>query len=243
MNALIFGATAGLGKALAEALAQHGFAVVLVGRDGDDLNRVAADLESRWQTDVTAIRVDARDYDAVTAAFKAVVAERRIDVALFPVGVSVDDDIIGADPSVGRDLVATNLLSVMAATSVLATTMRDQGGGAMVGFSSVAATRGRARNAAYAAAKRGLESWFESLRADLADSGVVVRWYVLGYLDTNLAYGKPLPLPSASPSQLANRVVAELQSAGGARYAPRWWRPLAFVTRRVPFAIFKRMKV
>ena len=52
---------------------------------------------------------------------------------------------------------------------------------------------GRSRNVAYSAAKRALASFFESLRHAFADSGVVVQFYVLGYMDTELAAGIQSP--------------------------------------------------
>lgn len=242
MTALILGATAGLGQSLASLLAQRGDALVLIGREATDLDRVAADLRARFRTHVTTVVADAKRPEPLAAAIEGVLAGTSIDVALFPVGVSVEDDTVGADAALADELVAVNLVGVMAASSVVAEAMRHQGHGEIVGFSSVAASRGRARNAAYAAAKRGLESWFESLRADLAGDGVGVRWYVLGYVATNLSYGQALPLPVASPDAIAGRVIDELGSRGGQRYAPRWWRPVAFAVRRIPFPIFRKVK-
>jgi len=239
---LVFGATAGLGQALARKLAERGDSLIIVGRDRDDLDRVAADLGTRWCVPISVAVADAARPLEVTQVMEAVLARHKVDLAVFPVGVSVEDDSISSASSVGIELVATNLLGVMAATSVMAQSMRSRGHGEIVGFSSVAATRGRARNAAYSAAKRGLESWFESLRADLAGDGVDVGLYVLGYIATNLSYAQSLPLPRVLPERIADRVVAGLGRGGGRRYAPGWWRPITFIIRLVPFSLFRRMK-
>jgi short-subunit dehydrogenase len=203
---------------------------------------VAADLRTRWNVAVDVAVADAARPSDVSEVMDDVLRQHAVDVALFPVGVSEEDDSIRGASSIGVELVTTNLLGVMAATSATAQSMRSRGHGEIVGFSSVAATRGRSRNPAYAAAKRGLESWFESLRADLADDGVDVGVYVLGYVATNLSYAQVLSLPSASPERIADRVIGGLGRGGGRRYAPSWWRPLAFVLRHVPFAVFRRMK-
>ena len=69
----------------------------------------------------------------------------------------------------------------------------------------------------YAASKRALQTWFEGLRHACAGTPVRVRFYVLGYLDTNLAFGRRTLLPRADPARLAARVVREPGRARGGR--------------------------
>lgn len=242
MTTLIFGATTGLGHALAEQLAAEGRDLALLGRDAADLNRLAADLRARNGVEVMTLIADATSPAEVADRIADLVRETTIDVALFPVGVSIESDVIGAPVQDQIELVSANLLGVMAATSVLAGAMRAAGTGRIVAFSSIAASRGRPRNAAYAAAKRGLESWCESLRADLVGGGVEVSWYIIGYMETNLSYGQRLPLPVATPKSVARRVIADLDRPGGRRFAPRWWQPITVVVRLLPFALFRKVK-
>jgi short-subunit dehydrogenase len=242
VRAVVVGATAGLGRALTVEVARRGGEVVLVGRDAADLKRAAADIAARFRVPVTHVVSDGTDPTRLGADVAAICDRSIVDVLLLPIGVSVDDDAIDQPVERMAELLSVNLLAVMAASSVAAERMRAQGHGVIVGFSSVAATRGRARNAAYAVAKRGLESWFESLRASLAGSGVEVGWYVLGYLATNLSFGQQLPLPVADVETVAARIVDRLPSTRGRRYAPFWWRPVSLVIRLVPFPIFRRLK-
>ena len=94
-------------------------------------------------------------------------------------------------------LVNANLVSVMAAVGQFLPAMLARNGGNIVGIGSVAALRGRGGNVAYAAAKRGLESYFESLRHRTASTGVRVQFYRLGDVDTALIFGRRLPFPLA----------------------------------------------
>ena len=76
----------------------------------------------------------------------------------------------------------------------------------IVGFGSVSGFLGRNLNNFYAAAKRSLESHFESLVFDNNDNRLKIHFYILGYLDTNLAFGKKLLLPKGKIRKLA-RIV------------------------------------
>jgi len=242
MRCLVVGATAGLGRSLASELARQGSDLILVGRDHDDLQRVAADLFARHSVPVEIVVADASTPIDFGTQLAKVLAGTRLDVALFPLGVSADEDAVQGDPTIAVELVNVNLLAVITASMAVADIMRDAGSGVIIGFSSIAASRGRARNAAYSAAKRGLESWFESLRVDLVASGVGVAWYVLGYLDTNLSYGQHLPLPVANVDHVASTVVRRVDKARGRQYAPTWWWLVEMAIRRLPFGVFSRLK-
>ena len=155
----------------------------------------------------------------------------------------MDDDDGTAPPESAERLAAVNFLCVEAVCSRLLPRLREQGRGVIAGFGSVAAARGRGRNVVYAASKRALESYFESLR-HLGDArGLRVFFYVLGYMDTALAFGKKLPFPVADPAVVADRVVRDLRrGAGGARHLPGWWAPIGLVIRCLPWAVFRRMR-
>ncbi len=244
MKWLVVGASAGLGRALAERLARDRAPLLLVASDARDLDALGADLGIRFGADVRTLAADAADpagfADAVAEALPAGVA---IDGLLFPIGLSVDDDDGTAPPERAERLLAVNFLSVAAVAGRLLPRMLEQGRGVIAGFGSVAAARGRGRNVVYAAGKRALESYFESLR-HLGDArGVRVFFYVLGYMDTALAFGKALPFPVADPARIADRVVRDLaHGAGGSRHLPRWWAPIGAVVRALPWALFRRMR-
>jgi NAD(P)-dependent dehydrogenase (short-subunit alcohol dehydrogenase family) len=120
--------------------------------------------------------------------------------------------------------------------------MIARGRGAIVGFGSVAAERGRGRNVVYAAAKRGLESVFESWRHRLEPQGLSVVLYTLGYVDTNLAFGRALPFPKADPHRIAEQVCDELGRVRGKRFLPGGWRYVAFMVRALPWFLYRRAR-
>ena len=93
----------------------------------------------------------------------------------------------------------------------------------------------------YAASKRALQTWFEGLRQSCAGSSVRVSFYVLGFLDTSLSFGRRTPLPRADPARLAARVVRELHREG-VWYHPRAFRLVSALLLLLPFSVFKRMR-
>jgi len=106
----------------------------------------------------------------------------------------------------------------------------------------VAAVRGRSRNVAYSAAKRALQCYFESLRHALSDRQVEVQFYVLGYLDTNLAFGKRTPIRRASPIRLAEYIYRRRADSFGVKHYPAIWRPICAVVRWLPWSVFRRLQ-
>jgi uncharacterized protein len=241
---VIVGASAGLGRALAERLARDRAPLLLVASDGRDLDALRADLEIRHGARVRALAADAADPATFAEAIAAALPPgEAIDGLLFPIGLSVDDDDGTAPPERAARLLAVNFQGVAAVAGRLLPRMLEQGRGVIAGFGSVAAARGRGRNVVYAASKRALESYFESLRLLGHARAVRVFFYVLGYMDTALAFGKPLPFPVADPARIADRVVRDLaRGAGGSRHLPRWWAPIGAVVRALPWTVFRRMR-
>ena len=84
--------------------------------------------------------------------------------------------------------------------------MRKKDDSSLIGFGSVSGFLGRKINVSYAGAKRALESFFESLAFDENFKNINIQFYTLGYLDTNLSFGKDLTLPRGSIIKLSNLV-------------------------------------
>ena len=242
MNALVVGASAGLGRALAEAIARRGSDLILVATDGRDLDVQAADLQVRHGVVARTVACDlsppVRCVDAIADVANDL---RPLDALLFPVGLALDEDRGLLDAASTQRLLDVNFGAVVATVSRFLPDLVERGGGAIVGFGSVAAIRGRSRNVVYAASKRALQSYFESLRHLTAGTGVEVSFYELGYLDTQAAWGRRLAVPAAQPAAIAEDVVARLHERGKHGYLPRYWRPLGWLVRAIPEPIFRRL--
>jgi short-subunit dehydrogenase len=241
MTFVVVGASAGLGRALAEALACRAHSLLLVASDERDLLPLAADLRLTHGVEARVVVHDAADHAGLATAIDAAIPEGEpVEALLFPIGTSDDDDDGTLPAKRAEELVRINLLAVTSVVARLVPRMISSRRGAIVGFGSIAAERGRGRNVLYAAAKRGLESAFESWRHRFEREGLSVVLYTLGYVDTNLAFGRPLPFPKADPRRIAERVCDELGHARGKHFLPGGWRLVAFAVRALPWFLYRR---
>ena len=242
MTAIVVGASSGLGRALAVELARNGRPLLLVASDARDLDALASDLRLRFKIEVGTLAMDLAATADPGGHILAKLSEMPpASALLLAVGMSRSDDdgTLGA-AAIGQ-LLAINLHAPMAIVHALLPVLLESKG-SIVGFGSIAAARGRSRNIVYAAAKRGLETFFESLRHRHLPSALRVQFYQLGFLRSNLTFGLQLPLPIAEPDDVARQVVAHLQRGSFTQYEPRWWGMIALVVRSLPWFAFRRMK-
>lgn len=242
MTAVVVGASSGLGRALCEQLARNGKDLLLVASDPRDLAALAADLNLRHAVQVGALALDlATSADPGARILQALDGLPAISALLLPVGMSRPDDDGSLPASAAGQILAINLHAPMAIVESLLPQLLESRG-VVVGFGSVAAVRGRSKNIVYAAAKRGLQSFFESLRHRHAPDRLRVQFYRLGFLRSNLTHGMSLPLPVAEPEQLARQIVTNLKQGSFDRHAPRWWALVTFLIAHLPWFVFRRMQ-
>ncbi len=239
---MVIGGSSGLGRAIAERLASSGHSLVLVSSDLRDTQALAADLALRWGVLAVPVSMDLAYPPLPLAALDAALASMPpLTGLLLAAGMNREGDEPGQAPASFSALTCANYTNLCHLVDHLLPRLRLEPNSLIVGFGSVAATRGRTRNAAYSAAKRALQSYFESLRHCLAGSGVKVQFYVLGYLDTNLAFGQRTLLPRASPHRLAEFVYRRRELDFALTYYPRFWYPVCTLLRMLPWTIFRRL--
>ena len=242
MTCVVVGASSGLGRAIAEELGRAGHSLLLVSSEERDLAPLASDLAIRFGTAVRVLAADASDHAALAAAVEqALDPGEPITALLFPIGALEPEDGVLISTDRAQRLFSVNFSSVTSIVGRLLPRLVARGEGTIAGFGSIAALRGRSRNAVYAAAKRSLESYFESLRHYAEPRGVTVVFYVLGYMDTQMARGRRLLLPKADPRAVARRVCRLLGREAGRHYVPRFWRPAGILLRALPWPIYRRL--
>jgi short-subunit dehydrogenase len=239
LSYLIVGASTGLGRGLAEEYAGAGFDLVLTSRDQRDVGPLAAHLRIRFGIVAIPLALDlARDDDQFLVGIDGALAQvSALRGLLLPVGASDPDDQIGLSDDLMLQVVYSNFLGPCRLLNALLPRLR---GGEVIGFGSVAALRGRTRNAAYAASKRALMTYFESLRHWAGAAGIAVRFYIPGYLDTNLAFGQKLMFRAADTRRLARRVRADTGRTL-TRYFPLYWRFIGSFLSLLPWRIYRRL--
>jgi NADP-dependent 3-hydroxy acid dehydrogenase YdfG len=184
--AIVTGAGRGIGRAIAEALAREGAAVVLAARTRQQLAEVAAAVKSgggRALAVPTDVTLDA----AVDALVEQAVAELgRVDLLVTAAGVASFGPVAGSKPADWDAMLAVNLRAVMVTCRAVLPVMLHQRRGTIVNVASVAAQRFIPGSAAYAATKAGVVVWSRVLREEVRAEGVRVGVLVPGAVDTPL---------------------------------------------------------
>ena len=184
--AIVTGAGRGIGRAIAEALAREGAAVVLAARTRQQLAEVAAAVKSgggRALAVPTDVTLDA----AVDALVEQAVAELgRVDLLVTAAGVASFGPVAGSKPADWDAMLAVNLRAVMVTCRAVLPVMLHQRRGTILNVASVAAQRFIPGSAAYAATKAGVVVWSRVLREEVRAEGVRVGVLVPGAVDTPL---------------------------------------------------------
>lgn len=241
---IIIGASSGVGRAIAEVFAAAGHDLLLVSREGRDTRAVASDLTLRFGVSVLSVMVDLAaeqpDFSDLLAAVTA--AGENFKGLLIPAGTVIESDNLEIETSAIGDLFRVNCASIC---SLITETLKNAHPNcklSLVGFGSIASIRGRGSNMVYAAAKTALRFYFESLRHACADKDIVVQFYILGYMDTNLAFAYNVPLPKGSPNKLAHLVYRDIHKDIGVRFFPRYWSLIGIILKLIPWPIYKHLK-
>ncbi|HWU07640.1 MAG TPA: SDR family oxidoreductase [Streptomyces sp.] len=204
----VTGAGKGLGRAMAVALSRAGARVAVSSRTADDLDGLAAELAAEGgQIDVHPLSV--ADPGAVRATADAVVERAgRLDGLVNCAGISPDfTRSERLDDATWTRILDVNLSGTFYCCREAGRIMLGQSGGSIVNVSSVHATAGFGRLAAYSASKGAVEALTRTLAVEWAERGIRVNTLAPGYFDTELS--KPL----MSNNTWADRVKSAIPMA------------------------------
>ena len=237
----ILGATSAIAAAAARIWAVQGACLVLVGRNGERLEAIAADLIARGATQAKALVADCAQVDPASELTRIVEILGGLDVVLLAYGVLGDQAQLERDPAATADLLRTNFNSAAAWCQAAAAILERQRSGALLVIGSVAGDRGRGSNYVYGASKAGLGVLVEGVAHRLARSGARAVLIKPGFVDTPMTAGVARKGPLwASPETVARRIVASADRGGPIVYAPAFWRAIMLIVRNVPSAIFHK---
>jgi short-subunit dehydrogenase len=241
---LVLGASSAVARAFAHQAAAHGAALLLAGRDAEDLERQAADLAIRHQVGATPLAFDARDL-ASHAGFVADCAARSTGTlnVFLAFGVMPEQAEADHDPATAAAMVEANFTGAASVLAALAPVLEAQRGGTVVALGSVAGDRGRPRNYLYGATKAALATYLQGYAARLSRSGARVLCVKAGPIDTAMTW--PLPrLPfMATPQTFARALWQRAMRGAGSVYLPRIWWPVMGIIRLLPTRIFNRLDI
>lgn len=207
---LLTGATGGLGRAIAEALAAKGAKMVLSARRQEDLEQMAAALPGEGH------RVVACDLAEPGAVEELVAAAGPVDILVANAGLHGTGRLGGIPADEIEATLRVNLEAPIMLAKALVGPMQERGGGHMVFISSLAGKAASPRSSIYNATKFGLRGFALGLMADLKGSSVGASLVSPGFVREAGMFAtsgaKPPPgIGTATPRQVARAVVESIE--------------------------------
>lgn len=191
LNAVVTGASRGIGEASARALDRAGARVALVARGNQQLQDVAKELTH----DPVVVAADLGQVEAPAAVASQVLeAFGHVDVLVNNAATAARLPTSDTDAAIIDNLLAVNVRAPLLLTAALVPSMVGRGRGSIINLSSVSALTGTPRRAAYAASKGALDAATRSLAIELGPSGIRVNSVAPGVVDTAMwAKNKTIP--------------------------------------------------
>lgn len=221
--ALITGATAGIGKASALALAKEGASLVLVARRQGRLDATASAVEKAGGKAVT-VAGDAREEKtALQAVAAATDAFGSLDILINNVGVGNYKDLVDTSAEEYDEMMDSNMRSTFLFTRHAVPVMMEQGLGTILMISSMAGIYGFAGEAVYCATKFAQVGFAQGLDKELRPHGIKVSVICPGGVKTEFALGKGRTEQSVAesgmlePEDVAGAVLLACTQSPGSR--------------------------
>lgn len=240
---LLTGASRGIGRATALALAARGYRLGLIDRDADALEEVAAGLRRSGATVATSA-ADVTDLGAVRAATAAIEGELGLaDVLLACAGIGGMAKVPDLDTPSLRAMLDVNVVGVANSIDALLPGMIARKAGHIIGISSVAGYRGLPWMPAYSASKAALAVYLEALRPGLKRRGITVTTVYPGFVRTALTQDTPFakPVKMLEPEQAADYLVRAVERRPRDQVFPFSAAFGMGLLRRLPARLFDRV--
>ena len=182
--ALVTGASQGIGRACAVALAASGATVALAARNEAKLAEVAAEIEAAGGK-ATAFALDVASEESIKGGAKAILDRfGKVEILVNNAGITRDDLVLRMKRSDWDDVLSTNLTGAFLLTQAVLRAMLKNRWGRIINISSVVGRTGQAGQVNYAATKAGLIGMTQSLAREVAARGITVNAVAPGYIET-----------------------------------------------------------
>ncbi len=183
-NALVTGASQGIGRACALALAKAGAKVGIAARNAGKLQAVAAEIAAAGGAAETFV-LDVSSEESIKAVAKEALARLgTVHILVNNAGITRDMLLLRMKRSDWDDVLQTNLTGTFLLTQALVSGMMKARWGRIINISSVVGETGQAGQANYSASKAGMIGFTKSVARELASRGITANAVAPGYIET-----------------------------------------------------------
>ena len=219
--ALITGASRGIGRAIAERLADDGFFVIGTATSDAGAESISVYLGENGK----GMKLDVADSESVATVIKTINDDFGTPTVLVNnAGITRDNLVMRMKDEEWDDIINTNLTSVFRMSKAVLRGMMKVKSGRIINISSVVGSTGNAGQANYAAAKAGMIGFTKSMAKEVGSRNITVNTVAPGFIDTDMtrelnddiknALLSSIPLSRLGEAKEIAHAVAFLASAG-----------------------------
>jgi 3-oxoacyl-[acyl-carrier protein] reductase len=190
--AVVTGGSRGIGRAIAERLAQEGLAIALNYRGQHEAAEATQAKIHGWGVPCSLFPADLSQMDQAQHMIESVLDTfGRVDVLVNNAGITRDTLLVRMRPEEWESVLATNLTAVYACTRAVLKPMMKARFGRIVNVSSIAGLVGNAGQANYAAAKAGVLGFTKAVAREVASRNITVNAVAPGLVETEMTQHMP----------------------------------------------------
>ncbi|MEO8086393.1 MAG: 3-oxoacyl-[acyl-carrier-protein] reductase [Bacteroidota bacterium] len=218
-TALVTGASKGIGKGIAEKLAQHGANVAFTYLSSVEKGLALEKELQQYGTKIKSYQSDASDFKSAETLINSVVADfGGLDIVVNNAGITRDGLLMRMSEENFNDVIRTNLNSVFNIVKSCQRQMLKQRSGSIINISSVVGLKGNAGQSNYAASKAGIIGFTKSIALELGSRNIRCNAIAPGFIETEMTaaltdetikqWRESIPMKrGGSPDDIANCVV------------------------------------
>ncbi|AMC10810.1 hypothetical protein Lupro_05945 [Lutibacter profundi] len=234
-NALIIGATSGIGKELAKLLVADNYKVVITGRREKLLQQIKETNPNKYIVKIQ----DITNLKSCEVLFSELENElKTIDLIVFSSGVGNPNYKLEWDKEF--PILQTNVIAATKIYGLAYNLFRKQGYGHLVGISSIASIRGNRHVPAYFASKAFQANYLESLwmKGKRSKANIIVTDIQPGFVDTSMAIGKTFWM--STTEKATKQIYRAIKKKKKKAYITKRWWLVALLLKNVPSLLLQK---
>lgn len=236
-NAIVIGATSGIGRSLANKLLEQGYNVGVSGRR----IQLCEELATIYGNRVFTIYQDVRNLEQSHKVLEALFNHfQKVDLVIVASGISELN--YNLDWTIEKDIVDTNVNGILKVYQFVFSKFKEQNSGHLVGISSIAGLRGNRHCPSYSASKAFQLNYLEALRCMAKHNklNISITDVQPGFVDTPMAKGEGLfwvaPVEKAS-----SQILKAIQQKRRRVYVTKRWRFFAILMKIIPNFLLEKL--